>query len=186
MHFQDLLTALPSPNAFSGLIDVDLQPLFFRMTLDSATEVLLGRSFRSLLDPPGSPSLQFLEAFDFAQHAVHSRDLLHRGIMKPVGAINSLLRGNKRTKFDHCCEVVHSTLDHIIADFLVSQDRETLSKEKEEDDVDKKYVFLEELAKSTQNPLELRYELLNVLIAGRDTTASLLSNTFFLDRKSVV
>ncbi len=36
------------------------------------------------------------------------------------------------------------------------------------------------MAKSTTDPRELRHEILNVLTAGRDTTASLLSNAFFM------
>jgi cytochrome P450 len=42
-----------------------------------------------------------------------------------------------------------------------------------------RYVFLHELIKQTQDPKTLRSELLNILLAGRDTTASLLSNTWF-------
>lgn len=41
-----------------------------------------------------------------------------------------------------------------------------------------RYVFLHELLKQTQDPYTLRSELLNVLLAGRDTTAGLLSNTW--------
>jgi cytochrome P450 len=41
-----------------------------------------------------------------------------------------------------------------------------------------KYVFLEELALQTRDPEELRAQLLNILLAGRDTTASLLSWLF--------
>jgi cytochrome P450 len=41
------------------------------------------------------------------------------------------------------------------------------------------YIFLNELAKETDNREELRDQILNVLLAGRDTTASLLSNMFF-------
>lgn len=41
-----------------------------------------------------------------------------------------------------------------------------------------RYVFLNELAKETNDPRQLRDELLNILLAGRDTTASLLSNIF--------
>lgn len=60
------------------------------------------------------------------------------------------------------------------------------SKEAEDDscivgaDGKKRYVFLYEMAKETQDRIQLRNELLNVLLAGRDTTASLLSNTFFV------
>lgn len=42
-----------------------------------------------------------------------------------------------------------------------------------------KFVLLDELAKHTNNALEIRSETLNVLSAGRDTTASLLSWVFY-------
>lgn len=41
------------------------------------------------------------------------------------------------------------------------------------------YVFLYELSKRTLDKTELTDQLLNILLAGRDTTASLLSTTFF-------
>jgi len=43
-----------------------------------------------------------------------------------------------------------------------------------------RYIFLEALAKDTQDPKLLRDQLLNILLAGRDTTASLLSSAFYL------
>jgi len=43
---------------------------------------------------------------------------------------------------------------------------------------DHRYVFLNEMVKATRDPIQLRDETLNILLAGRDTTASLLSNTF--------
>ena len=159
-HFQNLLAVLPPKNPISGMVDVDLQPLIFRMTLDSATEVLLGRSFNSLLEPPGSPSLRFMEAFDYAQLKTHSRYLMDRGYMKPLGKLLTLVRPD------------------------IWDDKEYLyGKGGEEEDEDagpgKKYVFLEELAKETRHPIELRDEILNMLVAGRDTTASLLSTALF-------
>jgi cytochrome P450 len=54
-----------------------------------------------------------------------------------------------------------------------------------EKDASKKqrYVFLEALAESTQDPIEIRSQLISILLAGRDTTASLLSYVFmFLDQ----
>lgn len=44
---------------------------------------------------------------------------------------------------------------------------------------DSRYVFLHELIKQTSNKVEIRSELLNILLAGRDTTASLLSNVWW-------
>jgi hypothetical protein len=42
-----------------------------------------------------------------------------------------------------------------------------------------KNKFLQELAKGTDDENRIRDEILNILIAGRDTTASALSNMFF-------
>jgi cytochrome P450 len=41
------------------------------------------------------------------------------------------------------------------------------------------YIFLNELAKETEDREVLRDQILSVLLAGRDTTASLLSNMFW-------
>jgi cytochrome P450 len=46
------------------------------------------------------------------------------------------------------------------------------------------YIFLEELAKETQDRYVLRDQILGILLASRDTTSSLLGNMFFeLSRK---
>ncbi|EEP75550.1 hypothetical protein UREG_00396 [Uncinocarpus reesii 1704] len=45
-------------------------------------------------------------------------------------------------------------------------------------DANGKYIFLEEISKSIKDPVRLRSELLNILLAGRDTTASLLAICF--------
>jgi cytochrome P450 len=45
---------------------------------------------------------------------------------------------------------------------------------------EKQYVFLHELSKQTLNKSELTDQVLNILLAGRDSTASLLSITFFM------
>lgn len=77
--------------------------------------------------------------------------------------------------FDEACKEVHRFVDRIVHEALratIPNDAEKpFGKEKE------RYVFLTELIKSTRDPKRLRDELLNILLAGRDTTASLLSNT---------
>lgn len=42
-----------------------------------------------------------------------------------------------------------------------------------------RYILLYELAKEVRDPVTLRFELINVFLPSRDTTAALLSNTFF-------
>ena len=43
-----------------------------------------------------------------------------------------------------------------------------------------RYIFMHELVKATDDPVRLRDEMLNVLLAGRDTTAGLLGNMWFI------
>jgi len=43
-----------------------------------------------------------------------------------------------------------------------------------------KYVFLEHLAKTNYSERKIQDELLNILLAGRDTTASLLGYFFYI------
>jgi cytochrome P450 len=43
----------------------------------------------------------------------------------------------------------------------------------------KRYILLDELAKVTQDPVELRSQTLNILTAGRDTTAALMGWIFY-------
>jgi cytochrome P450 len=53
------------------------------------------------------------------------------------------------------------------------------SKNEKADEKHAKYVFLEHLARTPYGPKKIRDELLNILLAGRDTTASLLSYFFW-------
>ena len=43
-----------------------------------------------------------------------------------------------------------------------------------------RYVFIDELVRQTTDRIRIRSELLNILLAGRDTTASLLTNVWWL------
>jgi cytochrome P450 len=52
---------------------------------------------------------------------------------------------------------------------------------------DGRYIFLYELTKQTDSKYKVRSELLHILLAGRDTTAALLTNVFWeLSRKPAV
>ena len=42
-----------------------------------------------------------------------------------------------------------------------------------------RYVFLHALVAETQDPVELRFQLVNILLAGRDTTAGMLGWAFY-------
>lgn len=84
----------------------------------------------------------------------------------------------RNSEFDKSCKIVHDFVDKIVYKALEKtqpRDAEKVIEGKEDAD---RYVFLTEMAKATRDPIQLRDELLNILLAGRDTTASLLSVTF--------
>ncbi len=136
---------------------VDLQPLFFRLTLDTTTSFLFGESTRSLKQPDTGEQT-FADAFNLAQEYVAKRFRLLD--------LYWLIRGRK---FQQACERVHNFADQII-------DR-NLSRECIMDHKRNHYIFLDSLAKSTPNKVALRGQIINILAAGRDTTACLLSWT---------
>ncbi|KAF2657797.1 cytochrome P450 52A12 [Lophiostoma macrostomum CBS 122681] len=169
-HVQNLLRALPLNN--DGWTNVtDLQKLFFRLTIDSASEFLFGKSIESQLVelPDYAPSGEemklsgqtFANSFDRAQRVIANSSTL--------GGLYWL--GHTR-EFKKDCKVCHDFIDQYVHEALA---RPTTGKSEAEK---QKYVFLEALLESTRDPIELRGELLNIMLAGRDTTASLLSFVF--------
>lgn len=162
-HFQHLVAKVPTDGS-----TVDLQPLFFNMTLDSATEFLFGVSVESQLAAEGSESEKFSHAFDYAQFRVQHRNR--------VGRLASLVPD---PKFKAACKTVHAFADRYVAKTLENRDQEKsplvdIEKVGERE----RYIFLNEVAKETSDPKQLRDEMLNILLAGRDTTAGLLGNVF--------
>lgn len=145
---------------------VNLQDLFFRFTIDSATEFLFGHSVHSLKAAvDGSSDDNFAWAFNYAQDAAVSRFRL-----------GPLSRLRKDPKEEKAIKVCHEFVDQFVDDAVRYREMHNSDKHVTSD----KYVFLHELARATDNKRRLRDELLNVLLAGRDTTASLLSNMFFM------
>jgi len=135
---------------------IDLQPLFFRFTLDTTTAFLFGESVYSL--KTGEKAAKFEGAFNLAQSYVAKRFRLLDFYW---------LIGGK--DFSNACTSVHKfaddILDHGLDPTKGSQER------------DNRYIFLDALAQDYPSRQALRHQMLNILIAGRDTTACLLSWT---------
>ena len=160
-HISHLIQAIPRDGS-----TVDLSELFFRLTIDSATEFLFGESTNSLA--PGTnitSAVRFADAFNYSQHASGNRFRL--------GRLASLVPDRK---YSRDVKYVHDFVDSYVKKAL--EYRRTHDLEKAEMKADERYVFLYELAKQTDDPVQIRAELLNILLAGRDTTASLLSNVW--------
>lgn len=162
-HIQNLIKAIPTDGS-----TVDLQPLFFDLTLDSATEFLFGESANTL-HKSASPLTgeNFGEAFTYCTTAI--------GNSLRVGRLDRYYKTDKR--FDKDQKLIHDFADRYVMKAIEHHENEKHGRlplhEK-----GGRYVFLHELAKQTQDPLALRSETLNILLAGRDTTASLLANVW--------
>ena len=181
-HVQAMLDVLPVGQD-GWTKEVNLQPLFYNFTLDTSTEFLYGHSVHSqnpnaratsilpvLKDRDGPDQANFGHHLDEAKAWIHKRSALS----KFYWLISS-------KEFDHHCSEVHKYVDWFVEVVLRHQKTQSqggldTSEKKSEK---KKFILLDALAEYTQNPMELRYESLNILTAGRDTTGALLGWIFY-------
>ena len=161
IHVAHLIKAIPKDGS-----TVDLQDLFFQLTIDSATEFLFGES-TNVLSGTDEFKTYFAQAFN------RSQEEIAQGVRS--GKINKFFRSKQ---FEKDCKYVHDFVDQYVQKGL--EYRRSLNGEKKDAERQGRYVFLHELCKATGDPMQIRSELLNVLLAGRDTTASLLSDVFFV------
>jgi len=158
-HLQNFLASLPA-----GAEAVDLQPLFQSLTLDVSTDFLFGESTNVLGSAKAaSAGRSFADAFDNAQKTVVGAFALG-----PVGWLDP------RSNFRQDQKTVEAFVSGYVDKALNRDTNDTLDKQ------DGKYSFAEEFAKLTDDRAMIRGGLLNLLLAGRDTSASLLSNLFFV------
>jgi cytochrome P450 len=166
----DLLRQKSTDPASSGVFDI--QELFFRLTIDTATEMLFGESTESLSGGRKMTGSQFSAADEFAKAFNTGQNwLLYRAMAQRLYNLVTSKEYKDSTK------ICHSFVDYYVQRALTAA-------EKGEDEYDdqgrKKYYFLKELTKETRDPVLMRDQALNILLAGRDTTAGTLSFTFAL------
>lgn len=168
-HVQNLLQHLPV-DASGWTAFGDAGPLFFRLTIDSATEFLFGQSVQSQISAlPGSTANKEASKFE-GLGTTFDRGTQALGIRTRLANLYWLY--NPRS-FRDDCQKIRGFADHCIE--LALNNRTRADNEKG----DSRYIFLHELLNVTQDPTELRSQLLNILVAGRDTTAGLLGWIFW-------
>ena len=156
-HVDNLIQQIPAEGGV-----VDLQPLFFRLTLDTTTAFLFGESVNSQNQASDATETTFGNAFNTAQEYIAKRFRLQDLYW---------LVGGKR--FNTSCAVVHDFADKIL-------ERNLDQRSEQGEGRSERYVFLDAVAESSVNRKSLRDQMINILLAGRDTTACLLSWTFRL------
>ncbi|CCM02239.1 uncharacterized protein FIBRA_04320 [Fibroporia radiculosa] len=174
---------------------VDFQDLISRFTLDSATEFLFASCVHSLRSPLPFPHNQaptpfvssptsagqvdraeaFARAFQQAQQVVAER-----------AAVGKIWRFFEiwKNKSDEHMRIVNEYLDPILEEALQKKEEREKAGEKvsqmegDTDSADDE-TLLDHLVKYTSDPVVLHDEVLNILIAGRDTTAASLTFTVY-------
>lgn len=136
----------------------DLQPLFFRFTLDTTSAFLFGESTYSLKSKSSIEGSKFAKNFDIAQDYVVKRFRL-LDLYWVIGG----------SSFRNACKSVHDFVDEII-----SRRHKNANSSQNEDG---RYVFFDAVAQDCTSQAALRGQLINILLAGRDTTACLLTWT---------
>ncbi|KAJ6483937.1 cytochrome P450 [Mycena sanguinolenta] len=173
---------------------VDFQDMVSRFTMDTATSFLFGKDMRTIdaglpypYNAPADqqarvsathPTSDFATAFQDAQMITAERNRL--GNHWPLGELFST---NDRVKKP--MNVVRMVLDPILKEAVAKKRAAgsgTLGKTDEGGDrhVEEGETMLEHLVNYTDDPTILRDEVLNVTLAGRDTTASLLTFTIYM------
>lgn len=160
-HVSHLIASVPRDGE-----TVDLSELFFRLTLDSATEFLFGESTNCL-----APSMSSIENVGFAE--AFNRSLETISDWGDLGMFAFLI---SRKQFDKDAAFIHNFVDTYVDKGLARYQQSLTEKPTSRG----RYVFIDELCRQTNDRYRIRSELLNILLAGRDTTASLLSNVWFV------
>ncbi|GAB7360939.1 hypothetical protein MBLNU230_g0923t1 [Neophaeotheca triangularis] len=134
--------------------------LFFRFTLDAATDFLLGKSVDSLTNRQA----EFADAFGEVQRV--------QSLIARAGPLNRFV---PRKTFYQSLEILNRFVEQYIDQALDLSPEELEKKTKS----DEGYTFLHAIAGCTRDREVLRDQLVAVLLAGRDTTAVTLSWLFY-------
>lgn len=161
-HFQTLLELIPDDGQ-----TIDLHVFFPLLTLDSASELLLGESTKSLKGANQIEATKFADAFSYVG------ERLATNMRNPFSGY--LPDAKKKRAVQYINNFIDRYVEAALA--LRTAEREKGDQEKEvlDDSPPQKYNFLKELANTDYSKEKIRIELLSILVAGRDTTAALLS-----------
>ncbi|KAG6861395.1 hypothetical protein C0995_000524 [Termitomyces sp. Mi166 len=165
---------------------INFQDLMSRFTLDSASEFLFGYSVHSLtagipyphnaihvptnlISPQAKLANDFAAAFSQVQEMIACRDLY--GWIWPLTEIFE-------DKTKKPMTIVRAYLDPIIKEAVAKNAhirKNGLKEEESESHVEEGETLIDHLVRLSSDPVVLRDETLNIMIAGRDTTASTLT-----------
>jgi len=164
-HVQHLLARIPRDNTV-----VDVQQLFEHLTLDTGADFLFGESLNTLAPNPSSVTTELFDALNYMTPGAAKRIQL--------GLINYVYTD---PKFRAACHTFHKWQGVFIDKALSFKASIPAAAEGSQGDGFSNFLY--DLADNTKDRKVLQDQLASVLLAARDTTASLLSSTlWFLTR----
>ncbi|CAL1701110.1 unnamed protein product [Somion occarium] len=167
---------------------IDFQDLISRFTLDSATEFLFGscvHSLQSYLPYPSTSS----SPFKSTSNELSRPEAFAKAFQKAQEVIASRSRIGPTWRFLEILSDKTAKPMHVVDDFLDPILRAALKKKANQDagfekkrglEVEEDETLLDHLVRFTADPVVLHDEILNIMIAGRDTTAGTLTFLVYL------
>ena len=107
---------------------------------------------------------RFLDAFHYAQRGIGTR--------MQMGMFKFLYRDRK---WDESIKITHAFADRYV-DKALEYRQDHFAKN---EDINKRYVLLQEIVKKTDDRIELRSQIIHVFLAGHDSTAITIGNAIF-------
>ena len=148
-HIDSLVAGL-----FSSSGVVDLQPYLFRFTLATTTALIFGQSVDGLEEAQQN----FAKDFDYASMISSLRTRLQ-----------DFYWAYSPSRYKTACRRIKEFANVFVKQAL--QEKNRIGPDSD------RYAFIQDLYDKMQDPILVRDQLVNVLLAGRDTTACLLSWT---------
>ncbi|KAL4870554.1 hypothetical protein BDV12DRAFT_55859 [Aspergillus spectabilis] len=165
-HITHLMQSLPV-DSDGWTSHPDFRALFHHYTLDSAMEMLLG------VTPETKGFSHGMNGEVDWERLTHCVDLSLSMIATRL-LLGPLYWVYDTREFRRCRDEVFGFVDRCVTSALEVVKEKGGEREGQEEE-SSRYILLHALAKETQDPIELREQMLNVLLAGRDTTAAFLS-----------
>ncbi|KAL4862407.1 cytochrome P450 [Aspergillus spectabilis] len=173
IHVQNLIQALPADGS-----TVDLQRAFGALTLDISTHLFLGTStnvlpslFDSSSDSRKTRGEEFSAAFEYAQRTISGID-----DFSIPGLLWKIIFGDR--KLDKALRTLHLFIDVIIEQQLgLSQ---LANNTNNTNNTNKSQNFFSDLLDQGRSKEETRYDVLNLLLAEKDSNASFLTSILYV------
>jgi cytochrome P450 len=160
-YVQKLMSCIPTDGS-----TVDLQELFHKLTMDTSTDFLTGT---------GTDCLGGDKEADKFAHTYEKclSDGIWKDMLGPLWYLTPRKEGAEAIKY------AHSAVEGWVKQAM--QIKTSAGSSEKVKGRGERYVFVNELARHEEvDATRIRDETLNILLAGRDTTASLLSNLWFV------